>query len=149
MRGGSYELDSNVARNDRRRAMGCTTVNSKVGFRCVNGVARGAQYGNNASYVRCYRYGTRARSFVLNSLGFRLNGAIRGGYYGANTVDRVRSAGQRFGVTISSGQLYRGFRSVNGVIRGGRFSREASYILSGYRNGINKRTSAFVDVGFR
>ena len=34
MRGGSYELDSNVVRNDRRRSMGSTTVNSKVGFRC-------------------------------------------------------------------------------------------------------------------
>ena len=38
---------------------------------------------------------------------------------------------------------------MNGVMRGGRFSREASYILSGYRNGVNKRTGVFVDLGFR
>ena len=40
-------------------------------------------------------------------------------------MDRVRSAGQRFGVTVSSGQLYRGFR-LNGVYRGGQVNSDSA-----------------------
>lgn len=38
---------------------------------------------------------------------------------------------------------------MNGVMRGGRYSREASYIKSDYRNGVNKLSGVFIDLGFR
>ena len=86
---------------------------------------------------------------LSNEVGFRsVNGVNRGGsYYSTNRVLNVR-CGMRNSSSRVIGWENAGFR-LNGVMRGGRFSREASYILSGYRNGINKRTSAFVDVGFR
>ena len=38
----------------------------------MNGVARGGYYVNPAERIRCYRYGTRARSYVHGGVGFRL-----------------------------------------------------------------------------
>ena len=76
-----------------------------------------------------------------------MNGVLRGGVC-TRTGEYHRSSGYRFQRVRTLVNSAIGFR-LNGVMRGGRYSREASYILSGYRNGVNKRYGVFVDLGFR
>ena len=62
-----------------------------LGFR-LNGVIRGVGRSDNGGRMRCSWRFARLSDNPSATFGFRLNGASRGGYYGASTADRQRCA---------------------------------------------------------
>lgn len=92
-RGGRYGLAPYYERSGYRDRS--SLGSSVVGFP-VNGVIRPAYVRHELWRYRCaYRYGSFRRSEVWNGwIGFRLNGAVRGGAYN-NSSDRCICAGQR------------------------------------------------------
>ena len=66
------------------------------------------------------RAGVYKWSSASNNRGFRLNGVVRGGYYGGATVERQRCA-RRGDASRHTDNMYRGFRLIcEGCIEGMR-----------------------------
>lgn len=77
-----------------------------------------------------------------------MNGVLRGGYYGVQTVERQRS-GYRYIRNRVDAIAAIGFRTVNGVIRGVSTWGNADRVRGGYRFGGYKRYKDYSDLGFR
>jgi len=115
----------------------------------VKGVIRGGRYDNRSSHLRCA--GSRlsqGRGMPDSTLGFRF-GVFRGGRAGLQS--RYIRCGLRNGSEVLSyGGIGVGFRSVNGVDRGGSSAEwnNANHARSAMKSNVVK-TMRTGNIGFR